>query len=88
MDKQKAIFNKVTSILMNRNYYVPRSYLTVGGIWTVDTYSKGDVTVQVMDEGWTIRLITSNVVATESGNTFRIDKGSLEDFQEVLELVS
>jgi hypothetical protein len=34
-------------------YYVPRDYKTMGGMWTVDTWKRGDITVRLMDEGYT-----------------------------------
>lgn len=36
-----------------KQYYVPRDYQTIGGMWTVDTWKRGSVTVQLMDEGYT-----------------------------------
>lgn len=88
MSREKAIFDHVTNVIRQTVYYVPRNYKTVGGMWTVDTYKKGDMTVQIMDEGWTIKLITPNVIAVESGSNFEIEKGTISDFEKVLESVS
>ncbi len=37
-------------------YYVPRDYKTIGGMWTIDTWKRDEITVQVMDEGYTTRV--------------------------------
>jgi hypothetical protein len=36
-------------------------------MWSVDTWTLGDVTIQLMDEGWTRRIITPSFTAVQSG---------------------
>lgn len=81
MDKMKAIFNFVTNEVRQTKYHIPRNHQTIGGMWTVDTYKRNDVTVQIMDEGYTIKLITPHIIATEFGDKLTIEKGALEDFE-------
>lgn len=45
--------NELIAEVKQEAYYVPRDYQTLGGGWTVDSYKRGEVTVQVMDEGYT-----------------------------------
>lgn len=88
MEREKAIFQHVENIVRQTIYYVPRNYKTVGGMWTVDTYKKGSITLQVMDEGWTVRIFTDKVKATDYGGNFKIEQGTLDDFLELLEMVN
>jgi hypothetical protein len=88
MEKIKAIFNQIEDIVRQTIHYEPRNYQTVGGMWTVDTYKKGDITLQVMDEGFTVRVITDKVSAMNRGGYFEVSKGTVEDFEEVLKSIS
>ena len=82
------IFDKVARVVRQQENYVPRQYKTVGGMWTVDTYKKGNVTLQVMDEGWTTRIFNEQFSATDSGGHFKIEKGSLDDLKSLLLSIS
>lgn len=84
MDKEKTVFNQIENIIRREENYIPRTYKTVGGMWTVDTYKKDDVTLQLMDEGWTTRIFNEHVTAIDSGGHFKIEKGSLNDLEELL----
>lgn len=53
----KTLIAKVKS---NENY-VPRDYQTIGGMWTVDTWKLGDVSVKLMDEGYTTVVTAPNL---------------------------
>ena len=53
------IYKKVYDVLRREENYVPRDYQTIGGMWTVDTWRKGDVTLRIMDEGYTIIISSS-----------------------------
>ncbi|QJT70447.1 hypothetical protein [Microcystis phage MaeS] len=88
MDKIQAIFNQINNIVRQTIHYVPRNYKTVGGMWTVDTYKKGDVTLQVMDEGWTIRIFTKHISAMDRAGHFEVERGTVEDFENVLKEIS
>lgn len=84
----RELFIKITQIVKQDENYVPREYQTVGGMWTVDTYKKGDVTVQLMDEGWTLRLASKDVNLTLSGSTFDINKGNLSDLEDLYKSIT
>jgi hypothetical protein len=57
-DDVKHKYFKLKSLVKRRENYVPQKYQSVGGVWTVDTYKLGPVTVQIMDEGYSARLFT------------------------------
>ena len=50
------IAKQLISEVKQQAFYVPRNYQTMGGMWTVDTYVRGLLRVQVMDEGYTTKL--------------------------------
>lgn len=52
MSKLQALINAVKQ----REFYVPRGYTSIGGMWTVDTWVRNGVTVRVEDEGYTTRV--------------------------------
>jgi hypothetical protein len=79
----KTMFQQIEKIIRKDSNYVPRNYKTVGGMWTVDTYKKGDITLQIMDEGWTSKIFSDKISAIDSGGHFKIEKGTLEDFDSV-----
>jgi hypothetical protein len=57
----------------------------MGGMWTVDTYKKLNVMFQIMDEGYTTRIITDDVeVVCNYNNDIEIKKGTMEMLENVL----
>jgi hypothetical protein len=80
---ERGLFYNIIKLVKNRENYVPRNYQTVGGMWTVDTYKLDNVVVQLMDEGYTLRLITEEVIATDYANKFEIEKGTEKDLKEL-----
>ena len=73
----KEVFNQVVRDIKNEEFYVPRGYQTIGGMWTVDTWLKDNLRVQVMDEGYTtvLSLMENEKViwsATDSVNKFEL----------------
>lgn len=62
----KTVFRSIVDSVKQDQFYVPREYKTIGGMWTVDTWKRGDVTVQVMDEGYTTRIIAPGLQVTDS----------------------
>lgn len=85
MDIRKSIFSHIEKVVKTKENYIPRAYQTVGGIWTVDTYKKGEITLQVMDEGWSTRIFTNKIDAIETGRSFKVNKGSIDDFVKVFD---
>jgi hypothetical protein len=55
-DDVKHKYFKLKSLVKRRENY--QKYQSVGGVWTVDTYKLGPITVQIMDEGYSARLFT------------------------------
>ncbi len=51
-------------------FYVPRDYKTIGGMWTIDTWKRDEITVQVMDEGYTTRVSGPGFEASVSWSVF------------------
>ena len=63
-----AILDRITQIVRSNENYVPRPHGTVGGMWTVDTWQVGDLTYQIMDEGWTSVLRAPGLILWSSGS--------------------
>ena len=51
----------LVDLVKKREYYVPRNYQTIGGMWTTDTYERDCVRVQVMDEGYSTSVSAENL---------------------------
>lgn len=79
------LFYKIKKIVQQKIYYVPREYKTIGGQWTVDTWKKKDVTVQLMDEGWTTVIFSENFEIINGGSSFVFEKGSMNELEEALQ---
>ncbi len=47
------IVNDLIGKVKKTEFYMPRGYQTIGGMWTVDTWMRDGVQVKVMDEGYT-----------------------------------
>ena len=92
MDEVRKLFNQIEYIVRKSENYVPRNYQTVGGMWTVDTYKKGDVTFQLMDEGYTSVIRTEDVIVTDGRKDGKqviwFDRGGLQDLHIVFERLS
>ena len=81
----KKLFCEIRSIVKINENYVPRDYQTMGGMWTVDTYKKLNVMFQIMDEGYTTRIITNDVeVVCNYNNDIEIKKGTIEMLENIL----
>ena len=67
-----SIAKQLINEVKQQEFYVPRNYQTMGGIWTVDSYVRGAVRVQVMDEGYTTKLIAPSleIVAGYNGKEY------------------
>jgi hypothetical protein len=67
-----SVVTDIIKIVKQKQCYIPREYKTVGGIWTVDTYKLGEVTVQVMDEGYTtvIQAPSLKIVSGYNGQEY------------------
>jgi hypothetical protein len=53
--------NALIDLVKQPKYYIPRSYQTIGGMWTVDAYERDGVKVQIMDEGYSTSVIAENL---------------------------
>ena len=78
MDAFDTIWNNVN----HKENYVPRTFQTIGGMWTVDTWKRDGVTIQLMDEGYTRRIFSDCVdVFYNEFNGMRFNKGSEQDLE-------
>lgn len=59
-DLQKV--ETLIGLVKQPEYYVPRNYQTIGGMWTTDTYERDGVRVQVMDEGYSTSIYAENLI--------------------------
>lgn len=76
----KNNFYAITKAVKQPEYYVTRPYQTIGGMWTVDTWTRGDVTVQVMDEGYTTVIRSPGLkVVFSAMNEITIEEGTEQD---------
>lgn len=64
--------------------YVPRDYQTIGGMWTVDTWRLGDITVQLMDEGYTTVIRAPELEVVDGYHGIEYKQGSEADVQTLL----
>lgn len=51
----------LVELVKQSEYYIPRTYQTLGGMWTTDTYERDGVKVQIMDEGYSTCIISENL---------------------------
>lgn len=56
----QAVKNLIAEVKKN-DFYVPRDYKTIGGMWTVDTWRRNGVEVKLMDEGYTTVVIAKDL---------------------------
>lgn len=76
----RTSFDSIWQLVKRSNCFVPPQHNTIGGMWSVDTWTMGDVTIQLMDEGWTRRIITPSFIAVQSGNReVEMTNGTPED---------
>lgn len=59
-------FNTLISLIKQDEFYVPREYKTIGGMWTIDTWERNGVRYQLMDEGYT-QVITADGLEVVEG---------------------
>ena len=77
-------FELVYSMVAQDANYQPRPYVTMGGMWTVDTWQRDDVTAQLMDEGWSRRLRAPGLDVSQSGmNPVQFREGTQQLLQEL-----
>ena len=85
-----STLNQIVSMVKQPDFYVPRDYQTIGGMWTVDTWKRGDVTVKLMDEGYTtvveapgVKVVSIPRINNEVFDHF--EKGTEADLDKLLE---
>jgi len=59
-DLQKV--QTLIDLVKQTEYYVPRNYQTIGGMWTIDTYERDGIKVQVSDEGYSTSIYAENLI--------------------------
>jgi len=67
-DSAAALFGQVWQAVRQDRFYQPRPYQTIGGMWTADTWKRDSITAQLMDEGYTQRIIAPGLDVVLSGN--------------------
>lgn len=91
MNEEMMLFNDTVNVLRDRKYYVPRDYQTIGGMWTTDTYKHNGVTLQVMSEGYELRILSEGLdiikTTTNFSEELTFKKGSKSNLEEVFDLV-
>lgn len=82
----KELFELIAKV-KKTDFYIPREYKTIGGMWTVDTWSRDGVTVKVMDEGYTtvVRADGLEVISGYNGKEYvKYKMGDEETLKAVL----
>lgn len=75
----RLAFERVVQAVRDKDHYVPRDFQTIGGMWTVDTWRRDGITVQVLDEGWTTRIMAPGLDVSQGGDgILRYEQGDLE----------
>ena len=73
-------FSKIFWAIRKDENYIPRPYKSIGEMWTVDTWEKDGVRVQLLDEGSTRKIISEILVCVENYNgDVSFDKGAEND---------
>lgn len=81
-------FDAIYAAVRRPEYYVPRDYKTIGGMWTVDTWVRSGVTVQLMDEGYTTRILAKGLKVTFSWpNPIHFEEGDEALLASIAELL-
>lgn len=63
----KMAFERIVQAVKHKDHYVPRDFQTIGGMWTVDIWRRDDITVQLMDEGYTTRILAPGLDVSQTG---------------------
>lgn len=69
-------------------HYVPRGYETMGGMWTIDMWRKGDVVVRLLDEGYTTIITAPGLRVVDSGHGTVFEQGTEEDLIKLAESIN
>lgn len=85
----KEAFSKVYRAVSIKANYIHRNYSSMGGIWTTDTWKKGDITTRLGDDGWTkMILVEKRLLVYEDGNgEITFYKGTEEDLVKLAETI-
>ena len=77
-------FDTIFSSVAQKENYVPRNYKTIGGMWTLDTWEKNGIKVQLMYEGYTRKIISDCVEVTfNEFNGMVFYKGNEQDLEKI-----
>lgn len=74
-----SVAKEIICAVKQPEFYVPRDYQTIGGMWTVDTWQKGNIRVQLMDEGYTTVVDAPGLVITTGYNGQEYERYDLGD---------
>lgn len=69
-------------------HYVPRGYETIGGMWAIDMWRKGDVVVRLLDEGYTTIITAPGLRVIDSGHGTVFEHGTEEDLIKLAESIN
>lgn len=57
----EKLFQTVVDYVHKPEFYVPRDNQTVGGMWTVERYSRDGINYRVLDEGYGSEIFTEDL---------------------------
>lgn len=69
-------------------HYIPRGYETMGGMWTIDMWRKGDVVVRLLDEGYTTIITAPGLRVVDSGRGTVFEQGTEADLIKLAESIN
>lgn len=77
-------FNRLKSIIKEKGEYIKSD--TIGGRWTTECLVYKDITLQIMDEGYTSRIIVPNTldIVQNYDNTIVFNFGDTEILDKII----
>jgi hypothetical protein len=57
----EEFFQTIADYVHKPEYFVPRDYQTVGGMWSVDRYTRDNINYRVFDEGYGSEIFTEDL---------------------------
>jgi hypothetical protein len=66
----EEFFQIIADYVRQPEYFVPRDYQSMGGMWTVDRYTRDNISYRIFDEGYGSEIFTEElrVRCTCTGN--------------------
>jgi hypothetical protein len=57
----EELYQTIVDFVYHPENFVPRDYQTIGGMWTVDKYSRNGISYRIFDDGYGSEIFTENL---------------------------